>query len=80
MHCRPPLLYAVAVPYYYRRTRMENVGEDIPRGHARWIGSWLARLSAEQLGDAFRAAGYTPSEVSAYTRKVRERIRQLNEL
>lgn len=80
MHSRPPLLYAVAVPYFYKRTRMETVAEDIPRTHARWIGSWLGRLSPEQLRDAFRAAGYTPSEVAAYTNKVRERIRQLNRL
>lgn len=80
LNSRPPLLYAVAVPYFYKRTRMENVAEDIPRAHARWIGSWLARLSPEQIGDAFRAAGYAPSEVTAYTSKVRERIRLLNRL
>ncbi len=80
LNSRPPVLYAVAVTYYYKRTRMENVGEDIPRAHARWIGSWLAKLSAQQISDVFRGAGYAPPEVTAYTRKVRERIRQLNEL
>jgi len=80
LRSRPPLLYAVAYPYYYKRTRMEKVAEDIPRAHARWIGGWLARLSAAQISDAFRAAGYGPAEVAAYTRKVRERIRQLNSL
>lgn len=77
---RPPLLYAVAIPYYYKRTRMEDVAEDIPRAHARWTGTWLARLSTEQIADAFRAAGYTPREVAAYTKKIRERIGLLNEL
>jgi hypothetical protein len=80
LNSRPPLLYAVAVPYFYKRTRMENVAEDIPRTHARWIGSWLAKLSPDQLSGAFRAAGYAPSEVTAYTSKVRERIRLLNRL
>jgi hypothetical protein len=77
---RPPILYAVAVPYYVKRTQMEKVAEDIPRAHARWIGTWLARLSDRQIGDAFRAAGYTPPVVASYTQKVRARIRVLNKL
>jgi hypothetical protein len=80
MNTRPPLLYAVAVPYFYKRTRMETVTEDIPLAHARWLGGWLARLSTAQISDTFRGAGYSPSEVTAYTRKIRERIRQLNHL
>lgn len=77
---RPPIPYAVAVPYYLSRVRMEKVSDDIPRSHARWIGQWLSRLSHNQIRDAFRAAGYAPHEVNAYTRKVRERISQLNNL
>jgi hypothetical protein len=80
LHSRPPVIYAVAVPYYHERAKMENVAEDIPRAHARWVGSWLAQLSAQQISDVFRAAGYAPHEVAAYSAKVRERIRQLNEL
>ena len=80
LNSRPPALYAVAVPYYVKRVKMEKVSEDIPRSHARWIGQWLAQLSDSQIRDAFRAAGYTPGEVSAYSRKVRERISQLNAL
>ena len=79
-HNRPPLLYAVAVPYYLKRVRMEKVSEDIPRSHARWIGQWLSRLSNGQIRDAFRAAGFLPAEVEAYTRQVRRRISQLNSL
>jgi hypothetical protein len=80
MHSRPPLLYAVAVPYYLNRTRMTKVAEDIPQTHARWIGQWLARLSNQQIRDAFRAAGYAPQEAKVYARKVRERISLLNGL
>jgi hypothetical protein len=53
---------------------------DITVEDARWIGSWLARLSDRQIGDAFRAANYTPAEVRAYTRAVRWRIDQLANL
>jgi hypothetical protein len=80
MNTRPPLLYAVALPYFYKRSRMETVTEDIPFAHARWLGGWLAKLSTAQISDAFRGAGYTPSEMTAYTRKIQERIRQLNQL
>jgi hypothetical protein len=80
LETRPPVLYAVAFTYYHKRTRMENIAEDIPRTHARWIGGWLAQLSDGQLSDAFRAAGYRPAEVRAYTAQVRARIRQLNQL
>ncbi len=80
LHNRPPLLYAIAIPYYRSRTRMEKIGEDIPRAHARWIGQWLGRLSAAQLNDAFRAAGYTSQEANAFAGKVRARIRQLQNL
>lgn len=80
LHSRPPFILAVDVPYYRERARMEKIVKDIPRAHARWIGRRLAGLSHKQIGDAFRAAGYAPSEVEAYTRKVRERINALNKL
>jgi hypothetical protein len=80
LQSRPPVLYAIAFTYYSKRTRMEKVGDDISRAHARWIGRQLAQLSASQISDAFRGSGYNFYEVSAYTRKVQERIRQLNRL
>ena len=80
LESRPPALYAVAYTYYSKRSRMEKVGNDIPRAHARWIGRMLAQLSTSQISDAFRGSGYNSYEVSAYTRKVQERIRQLNQL
>lgn len=80
LHSRPPIPYVVAVPYYCNRTQMEKVAKAIPRAHAKWIGQWLGQLSFEQTKEAFRAAGYTPQEVEAYARKLRERISQLNGL
>ena len=80
MKSRPPIYYAVAVPYYVKRTRMEKVADDIPRSHARWIGHWLGQLSNRQIRDAFRAAGYSPAEVEGFASEVRQRITQLNRL
>ncbi|MCA1632329.1 MAG: hypothetical protein LC802_01100 [Acidobacteria bacterium] len=54
--------------------------DKITVADARWIGSWLARLSERQIGDAFRAANYTPEEVRIFTGAVRARIRELTTL
>jgi len=47
---------------------------------AKWIGTWLTRLSDKQLSDAFRAANYTPEEVQVLTNATRARITQLTSL
>ena len=47
---------------------------------AKWIGDLLAQLSDQQLADAFRAANFTPEEVTALVEEVRSRINQLTAL
>jgi hypothetical protein len=54
--------------------------KHIPRADAKWIGGWLAQLSDSQISDAFRAAGFSPAEVDGFTKKVREKINELNNL
>jgi hypothetical protein len=54
--------------------------KHIPREHAKWIGSYLAQLSDKQISDAFRAAGFNPKEIGGYTRKIRDKINELNQL
>jgi hypothetical protein len=54
--------------------------DKITVADARWLGGWLARLSERQIGDAFRAANYTPEEVRIFTGAVRARIRELTTL
>ncbi|HEX8176684.1 MAG TPA: hypothetical protein VF543_16455 [Pyrinomonadaceae bacterium] len=44
---------------------------------ARWLGRLLSRLSDQQIGDAFRAANYSPAEVRIMTDAVRRRINEL---
>ena len=51
--------------------------KNITVADARWLGELLARLSDRQIGDAFRAANYTPAEVEMLTSAVRERINEL---
>lgn len=72
---------SVLHPIYYReQVNKEKAMRGIPVAHARWIGSLLARLSDEQLRDAFRAANYEDGTREAYVRSLRERINQLTSL
>jgi hypothetical protein len=50
---------------------------DVSAADARWLGSHLAKLSDEQLADAFRAANFTAEEVKLLTAAVRSRINEL---
>jgi hypothetical protein len=67
------------VDFYYKAK-----GKDLLKGitaeDARWIGGLLAQLSDRQIRDAFRAANYSPDEITLLTRGVRSRINQLNRL
>ena len=51
--------------------------KNITIENTKWIGGWLSRLSDQQIGDAFRAANYSPEEVELLTHAVRARIDQL---
>jgi hypothetical protein len=60
--------------------RGQPVVKNIPRADAHWIGERLSNLSEKQIGDCFRAAGYSAEDVERYTAIVRERIAQLAKL
>ena len=77
LHSRPFFLSAINVPNYQMRTRIEAITKLIPRADAKWLGRRLSLLSDAQIGDGFRAGGYTPDEVAIYARAVRQRIAQL---
>ena len=77
---RPFFLTAIDVPNYITRTKMQGIVKKIPRTHAAWVGQLLGRLSAEQIRDCFRAAGYSPDEVEGFAKVVQGRIAELNQL
>ena len=68
------------VPNYITRTKMQRVAKHIPRSHARWLGQLLGQLSAEQIRDCFRSAGYSPDDVEGFTTVIQGRIADLNKL
>jgi len=77
---RPRWLLMVNPKEYLKGVRLEWVCRNIPRDDARWMGQLLARLSPEQIRDAFRGAGYSPEEVEAFAKLLQERITALTDL
>lgn len=57
--------------------KKREIFDNIPVERARWLGTWLARLSENQIKDAFRAANYGPEEVDVLAEAVRGRINEL---
>ena len=76
----PPMIFAFALPFYWHEMHVHWVGRHIPRQDAKWIGSLLAQLTPGQIHDAFRAGGYSPDQIEAYSAVVQKRIAELNEL
>jgi len=77
---RPTFVYVVGLKAYFRRVHLEHLGRNVPRADAKWLGQLLARLSPAQIQDAFRAAGYSPEEIQAFTRLLESRITLLTDL
>lgn len=65
---------------YAMRNGLDWIGNDIPRKDARWMGQMLAKLSHQQLVDAFRAGNFPPEVVDKYVEIVEERIEELKTL
>ena len=55
---RPALDHYPAIHSLKMRLRLRQLGWHVPRTDARWMGDLLGRLSAKQIRDAFRSAGY----------------------
>lgn len=46
---------------------------------ARWLSKLMSQLSDKQIGDAFRAANFSPADVATYTTAVKRKIAELQE-
>jgi hypothetical protein len=67
-------------PEVIRRIHLEWIGKNVPRQDAKWMGQLLARLSAQQVRDAFRAGGYSPDEAEQFAKLLEQRISVLTDL
>jgi hypothetical protein len=77
---RPSILFFLNAREYFMRVYLDWIASRVPRADAKWIGEILARLSHEQICDAFRAGGYSPDEVQGFAAVVEQRIDTLNRL
>jgi hypothetical protein len=77
---RPALVVLVNPKEFFSRLRLRWIGQRVPRADVKWMGQLLARLSPNQIRDAFRAAGYSPSDVEGFAGIVEDRIARLNDL
>jgi hypothetical protein len=78
---RRATILALGNPHeFFSRLGLRWIGRDIPRSDASWMGQLLARLSHEQVRDAFRAAGYSSTEVEGFSQILEQRITALNRL
>jgi hypothetical protein len=68
------------VDFHITRRRANRILDGVKVENARWMGDLLGRLSEKQLTDAFRASGFTESEVTVYVGEIRKRIAQLQNL
>lgn len=81
MRTRPfPMLVPLEPRNFGKRSKMEQIEDNIPAGDAAWIGSQLAKLTPQQIRDAFRASGFSADDAEAFANAVLKRIAELNHL
>jgi hypothetical protein len=76
----PAPIFAFNPHEFFSRAGEEKIERRIPLEHVKWITEYLAKLSPEQVRDAFRSAGYSPEEVSGFAGIVEQRIAELKGL
>ena len=77
---RPVWIRFFGLPAYVSRLHMREIGKRVPRADAKWRGGLLAKLSAEQIRDAFRSGGYSSEDVEGFAGALEKRIAELNKL
>lgn len=81
MHTTAPFFIRCFDRKYFNRYKgVQQIEQDIPIADAQWIGGLLARLTPQQIRDAFRTAGLQPEQVDAFAGVVEKRIAALNQL
>lgn len=78
---RHPALIVLVNPHeFFSRMGLRWIGRNIPIEDVQWIDGYLAKLSHEQIRDAFRAAGFSNQEVEGFASVVESRIADLGTL
>ena len=80
MRSQPFFLTIFNFQNFRMRSKIESIAHRVPIEDARWIGTHLGELSSTQIGDCFRAGGFSTTEVDTYTQAVMKRIAALKSL
>ena len=65
------------VEWAYSGQHTESIKDNISVTDVKWLMGYLGKLSDAQIRAALQASGATTSEVSCFSRAVRERITRL---
>ena len=76
----PPARVFFDMPEVVRRVGLVWLGRHIPVADAVWMGHLLAQITPDQLRAAFRAGGYSPSEIEALSGEFERRVQDLESL
>ena len=68
------------IEWGYRGKHGQDITSGISVADVRWLMTYLARISGEDLQAGLRASGATEAQIGAYTRAIQERIAQLQRL
>jgi hypothetical protein len=69
-----------AIQWGYRGKHGNDITSGISADDVRWLLTYLAPITDEELRAGLRASGATPSQIDIYARCIRERITQLERL
>ncbi len=76
----PASSFSSTPPEYFRRMHEEWIGRHVPRADVQWIAGILARLSDQQIREAFRAGGFSSDEIDGMTAVMEQRIAALKDI
>ena len=68
------------VKWGYSGQHTDAIRDGIPVAHVQWLLGYLGKLTDQQIRDALKASGATPSEQSCFANAVRMRISELQRL
>lgn len=68
------------VEWGYKGQRTDDVTSNITVADVQWITHFLGRITDDQLRDGLRASGASQEEITIFTRAIRDRITQLQNL
>lgn len=68
------------VEWAYSGRHTDSIRDNIPVAGVKWLPGYLGKLSDARIRGALRSGGASASEVSCFSRAVRERISRLQSL